>query len=162
MVAEVPVEIFGSQLLPNKPQGGVSSTENERFPRVDSDLARSYGVLVVFAQRPAVYLMPAECDCVVVGDAVLDENLREDGTQFGEVKVLMSDGVRDVPVIGADCVQRTGVLSEPVNAGDTAVFTTVSLNGYPLTEVYNTGHTKMSKNRFYHLFLPTSVQTHSF
>ena len=154
MVTEVPVAILGSQFLPNKPQGGVSSTENERFPRVNSDLARSYGVMVVFAQRPAFYLMPAECDCVVVGDAVLDKSLREDGAQFGEVKVLMGDGVRDVPFIGADCVQRTGVLSEPVDAGDTAVVTTVSLNGHPLTEVYNTTLCRTYPNKhkpfFYH------------
>ena len=68
----------------------------------------------------------------------------------------MGGGVRDVPFIGADCVQRTGVLSEPVDAGDTAVVTTVSLNGHPLTEMYNTTLWRTYPNK-HKPFLTTKV-----
>lgn len=136
MVTEVPVVILDTELFTDKLKGAILPSENKSFSGVNSDLAGSYGIMVVLSKLPTFYLIPIQADCVVIGDAILDKGLGETGAECGEVKVLVSDGVGDVPVAGIGCIQRTGVASQPVNVGDAGDVITVPLNRRSLVDIY--------------------------
>ena len=81
MVTEVPIVILDTKLFADKLKGAILPSENKSFASVNSDLAGSYGIMVVLSQLPAFYLIPIQTDCVFIGDAVLDKGLGETGAE---------------------------------------------------------------------------------
>ena len=128
-MTKVSVPVLRAKFFPDKLQRAVDSPENKRFPSVYLCLARPYGVFIIPAQRPTLYLMPSKPNSIVITITILHKYLREAGAEVTEVKVLVGDWIGDVPAVRVGGIEGTRVLSEPINVCDTSDYVRVSFYG---------------------------------